>query len=60
MNLLMFRAKAHYFTTREVGWDISFCANKKNPTLEDFILGSLGFHALRVGRTRGVPCPHLL
>jgi len=31
----MFRAKAR------VGY-IQFCANKENPTLEDFILGLLG------------------
>ena len=30
-------------TTRGVGWDISFCSNMENPTLEDFILGLFGF-----------------
>ena len=45
MNLLMFRAKAR------VGY-IIFLQTKRIPTIEDFILGSLGFYALRVGRTR--------
>ena len=35
-----------------VRWDIQFCANKENPTLEDFILGLFDFYTLRVGRTR--------